>query len=64
MRSGHAGVFLRAGKARLPIHELFGPNPAHDITNHPDVYQLLIDDVAEAYVMPRMMHELSRVLPH
>jgi hypothetical protein len=26
MRSGHLGVYLRTGKARLPIRELFGPS--------------------------------------
>ena len=26
MRSGHGGVFLRKGKPRLPIRELFGPS--------------------------------------
>jgi hypothetical protein len=29
MRSGHRGVFVRAGKTRLPIRELFGPSLGH-----------------------------------
>lgn len=29
MRSGHVGVFVRQGKARLPIKELFGPSLGH-----------------------------------
>jgi len=29
MKSGHRGVFARAGKARLPIRELFGPSLGH-----------------------------------
>lgn len=28
MRSGHRGVFQRAARGRLPIHELFGPSIA------------------------------------
>lgn len=27
MKSGHEGIFRRVGKARLPIHELFGSRP-------------------------------------
>lgn len=63
MASGHAGVFKRTGTARLPIRELFGPNPANDISTSPDVYQDLINGVAERYVLPRLMHELVRLLP-
>lgn len=65
MKSGHVGVFRRdgAGSKRLPIHEQFGPNPAHDITRNPDDYQDLIEQVAETHVLPRMLHELSRALP-
>ena len=29
MRSGHRGVFVRSGKTRLPIRELFGPSLGH-----------------------------------
>jgi hypothetical protein len=29
MRSGHRGVFVRVGKTRLPIRELFGPSLGH-----------------------------------
>jgi len=29
MKSGHQGVFLRQGKARLPIKERFGSKPQH-----------------------------------
>lgn len=29
MKSGHRGVFVRSGKARLPIRELFGPSLGH-----------------------------------
>lgn len=63
MSSGHAGVFKRTSAARLPIRELYGPNPANDITTSPEVYQDLIDGVAERYVLPRLMHELTRLLP-
>ncbi|MER8786868.1 phage tail protein [Mesorhizobium sp. M0983] len=63
MGSGHAGVFKRQGKARLPIRELFGPNPAHDITNNPDVYLKVMAEVIEQYLMPRYLHEVENLLP-
>lgn len=63
MGSGHAGVFRRDGKARLPISELFGPNPANDVATSPDVYQQLIDQVAETHVLPRLLHEMGQALP-
>ncbi len=34
MASGHRGVFKRAGRARLPIQELFGPSLGHVFAKH------------------------------
>jgi hypothetical protein len=64
MKSGHRGVFLRRdADKRLPIRELFGPNPAHDITNNPDVYQAVVAEVVQEVLLPRFLHELGRILP-
>lgn len=63
MKSGHTGVMKRYGKPRFPIGELFGPNPAHDITNNDQVYLALLAEVMEEVLMPRYLHELSRLLP-
>lgn len=63
MASGHTGVMKRVGTERLPIRELYGPNPAHDITNNEDVYLQLMAEVMEDVLLPRMLHELSRLLP-
>ncbi|WP_141246045.1 phage tail protein [Mesorhizobium sp. WSM3859] len=63
MGSGHEGVFKRQGKARLPIHELFGPNPAHDITNHPEVFLQVLAEVIEDRLLPRYLHEVENLLP-
>ncbi|WP_054308931.1 phage tail protein [Mesorhizobium sp. 1M-11] len=63
MASGHAGVMMREGSERLPIRELFGPNPAHDITNNESVYLKLLAEVIEETLMPRFLHELGRLLP-
>lgn len=61
--SGHEGVFSRDGKARLPIHELFGPNPAHAVVNNPDVYIEVMTSVIESHLMPRYLHEVENLLP-
>jgi DNA-binding transcriptional LysR family regulator len=63
MKSGHVGVMMRQGAARLPIRELFGPNPAHDITNNDQVYLELIAEVIEEALAPRVLHEIGRLLP-
>lgn len=63
MDSGHRGVMKRVGKERLPIRELFGPNPAHDITNNDRVYLELLAEVIEEALAPRVLHELDRLLP-
>lgn len=63
MGSGHAGVFDRVGSSRLPIQELFGANPAHAITNNPDVYLEVLAELIDEALAPRVLHELSRLLP-
>lgn len=63
MASGHAGVFKRSGKSRLPVRELFGPNPAHDITNNPDEFLQVLAEIIQSHLMPRYLHEVERLLP-
>lgn len=63
MKSGHVGVFRRQGSERLPISELFGPNPAHDVTNNDQVYLQVLADVIESHLLPRYLHEVDRLLP-
>lgn len=63
MQSGHTGAFMRIGARRLPIRELFGPNPASDIANSPDVFEKVLVDVAETELAKRLLHETSRLLP-
>ena len=63
MKSGHKGVMRRSGAARLPIRELFGPNPAHDITNNDQVYLAFVAEVVEEVLAPRVLHEIGRILP-
>lgn len=64
MKSGHRGVFRRVkGAGRYPIRELFGPNPAHDITNNPDEYLELLAELIETHLAGRVLHEIDRLLP-
>lgn len=63
MKSGHRGVMKRQGTARLPVRELFGPNPAHDVTNNPDVFLKVLADIIEDHLAPRVLHEIDRLLP-
>jgi len=62
MGSGHGGVFKRTGASRLPIKELYGPNPANDIATSPDEYADLIADIMGKELGGRMLHELGRAL--
>ncbi len=66
MKSGHVGVFQRipgtsmsSNAKREQIRELFGPNPAHAITNNPDVYLDVMAELIETALMPRYVHELE-----
>lgn len=63
MSNGHTGVMKRVGKERLPIRELYGPNPAHDITNNPDEFLEVLAEVIEDHLAPRVLHEIDRLLP-
>ncbi|WP_082529970.1 hypothetical protein [Rhizobium sp. Root1203] len=63
MDSGHRAVAMRVGDKRLPIRELFGPNPAHAITNNPEVYLDVLAEIIEQNLAPRVLHEIERLLP-
>ncbi|ARO22932.1 hypothetical protein TAL182_CH01119 [Rhizobium sp. TAL182] len=63
MKSGHRGVMKRVGKGRLPIRELYGPNPAHDVTNNPDEFLPALAEVIEQFLLPRVLHEIDQLLP-
>jgi hypothetical protein len=62
MRSGHKGVFIRTSGSRLPIRELWGPNPASFVNNHPAEYEAILADVQRRVVVPRIMHEIARAM--
>ncbi len=63
MKSGHVGVMMRTGPDRLPIRELFGPNPAHDVTNNDQVYLAVLAEVMDEAMAPRVLHEIGNLLP-
>lgn len=68
-KSGHVGVMRRISGTTMrkvrkeQIRELFGPNPAHAITNNPDVYLDVLAELIEQELQPRYMHEIDRLLP-
>lgn len=62
-KSGHRGVMRRVGDKRLPIRELFGANPAHAVTNNPDVYLEVMAELIAEQLAPRFLHEVGRLLP-
>lgn len=62
MDSGHKAVMMRDGKARLPIHELFGANPAHDVTNNPDEFLPVLAELIKDHLAPRVLHEIDRLI--
>lgn len=62
MSSGHRAVMMRSGKARTPIHELFGPNPAHDVVNNPDEFVNVLANIIEQRLTPRVLHEIENLL--
>jgi Prophage minor tail protein Z (GPZ). len=60
MSSGHIGVFKRAGKARLPIEQSFGPS-VPQMLGAENVTQK-VEAKAQATLDKRMDHEISRIL--
>lgn len=62
MESGHKGVMMRVGTKRLPIRELFGANPAHDVTNNPDEFLPVLAELIKDHLAPRVLHEIERLI--
>ncbi|WP_020621130.1 phage tail protein [Paenibacillus daejeonensis] len=60
MRSGHLGVFERAGKKRTPINQLFGP-AIPVMLSEPGVAEHLQTE-AQRRMAERIDHEVGRVL--
>lgn len=55
-------VFARAGAGRFPIRELYGANPAHAINTRPPFFEETMARVMESHLIPRVMHELDRLI--
>jgi len=60
MKSGHIGVFLRAGKQRKPIQELYGP-PIPQMLGNPSVKEW-VETQASEKLEERLTHEIDRIL--
>ncbi len=59
--SGHIGVFVRRGRARLPIDQLFGPSIPHVATESQTLKRALEIDVTKA-LSDRLDHQIGRLL--
>ncbi|WP_319517253.1 hypothetical protein [uncultured Martelella sp.] len=69
-RVEHLGIWRREPGSRMQsnpkkekIREMFGPNPAHAITNNPEEYLEVMAELIQEHLAPRFMHELDRILP-
>jgi hypothetical protein len=56
--AGHLGVFVRRGKGRLPIRQLYGPSLGHVFGRH----RPTIAEQMRQTFSARVLHELDRVL--
>lgn len=62
MRRGQ-GVFVREGKARGPVDELFGPNPAHAMgEDRHGEFERLAQEIVSRDLMDRVLHEIDYAL--
>lgn len=59
MQSGHRGVFVRVGKSRLPVRELYGPSLGHVF----DVYRVEGQQKAEDSFETNFAHEIEFATP-
>lgn len=55
-------ILKRDGKARLPTHMLFGPNPANAIDRTPKVYEDLLKDLSHKEYMSVLLQQVTYLL--
>lgn len=60
LKSGHNGIFVRAGKSRFPIKQLYGPSVPQMIGSKSVSKQ--IEEKASVTLEKRLDHEINRVL--
>jgi len=58
--SGHTGVFVRAGKARYPLKQLYGPSIPQMVGN--ENVMKSVEEKATATLDKRLDHEINRIL--
>ena len=68
MSSGHVGVFRRVPGTQMAkgrgqrLREQFAANPAHAVTNNPEVYLEILAELIEEHLYPRYAHEVNYLL--
>lgn len=60
MRSGHTGVFMRSGKKRFPIEQMFGPSVPQMLESRS--VNAWVSQKANETLDKRLDHEINRVL--
>ncbi|MBE3586566.1 MAG: phage tail protein [Thermoanaerobacter sp.] len=60
MQSGHVGVFIRVGRSRLPIRELYGPS-VPQMLGSPNVTEW-VEEKAIERLEQRLEYEINRIL--
>lgn len=60
MKSGHIGVFKRAGKSRLPITQLFGPSVPQMLGY--ETVTAFVEERAQERLEQRLEYEIDRLL--
>ncbi|WP_094607736.1 hypothetical protein SPSIL_009020 [Sporomusa silvacetica DSM 10669] len=58
--SGHTGVFVRAGKARYPLKQLYGPSIPQMVGN--ENVMKSVEEKATETLDKRLEHEINRIL--
>lgn len=57
------GEMMESNDKKEAIRELFGPNPANDVTSNPEVYLNTLAEIIQDHLAPRVLHEIDRLLP-
>lgn len=59
---GHRGIFTRKGEGRLPVKELWGPNPAAYVLKHDGEFLQMLTSVAQHELVPEIERQIDLAL--
>lgn len=58
----HRGVYVRKGKGRFPVKELWGPNPAAHVLKNEGQFLGLLEQVARTTLVPEIERQIDLAL--